>query len=226
MIQCLGIGLGGLTNSDPTGGDDDNYVPRGRVDGGEWGAKPLRFRTARTVRQVEQGREDGSLEYTESGSFSGNHLFRSPTILLCFWSFLGIAYVSSVLLQPAGIYDEGLIVTGAARILHGQVPYRDFYTGYPPGQFYTIAGAFKVFGTDLLAERVWGTLWRLAIIGFTVVLARAATPGQRPHLLPLICVGLYPVAIDGVEDALGPQCIHWFEIAVMMDAASNPLSRR
>ena len=31
---------------------------------------------------------------------------------------------------------------------------------------------------------------RLAIVGVDIVLARAAIPRQRPHLLPLICIGL------------------------------------
>jgi hypothetical protein len=107
-----------------------------------------------------------------------------------FWSVLAAAYCGALLTQAPGIYDEGLIVSGAARILHGQLPYRDFSTGYPPAQFYTIAGVFKVFGETLLAERVWDTLWRLAIVGLAIVLARAAIPEQRAHPVLLICIGL------------------------------------
>jgi hypothetical protein len=109
-----------------------------------------------------------------------------PTILASFWSFLAVVYLGSLATQPPGIYDEGLIVTGAERILHGQLPYRDFNTGYPPAQFYTIAGVFSVFGTTLLAERVWDTAWRLATVGMTIVLARATTGRQRANPLPLI----------------------------------------
>jgi 4-amino-4-deoxy-L-arabinose transferase-like glycosyltransferase len=65
-----------------------------------------------------------------------------------------------------------------------------FNTGYPPAQFYTIAGVFSVFGASLLAERIWDTVWRLAIVGLVIVLARAATPQQRAHPQPLVCVGL------------------------------------
>jgi hypothetical protein len=111
------------------------------------------------------------------------------------WSALAAAYFGALLTQPPGIYDEGLIVSGAERILHGQLPYRDFNTGYPPAQFYTIAGVFSVFGATLLAERIWDTVWRLAIIGLAVVLARAITPQQRAHPLPLICVGLITGAV-------------------------------
>jgi hypothetical protein len=34
-----------------------------------------------------------------------------------------------------GVYDEGLILTGAFRILNGDIPSRDFYVVYGPGQF-------------------------------------------------------------------------------------------
>ena len=40
-----------------------------------------------------------------------------------------------------GAYDEGILLTGADLILRGQLPYRDFYTNYPPGIFLLIAAA-------------------------------------------------------------------------------------
>jgi hypothetical protein len=46
------------------------------------------------------------------------------------------------------LYDEGLVVYGAARVMRGEVPYRDFWSMYGPGQFYLIAGLFKIFGTQ------------------------------------------------------------------------------
>jgi len=106
------------------------------------------------------------------------------------WLGLAIAYFGAVLLYQPGVYDEGLIVCGAERVAHGQVPYRDFYTGYPPAQFYTIAAVFRAFGTTLLAERVWDTLWRMAIVGLVYVLIGRAA-GRRPHPLPLICIGIF-----------------------------------
>jgi hypothetical protein len=117
------------------------------------------------------------------------------TIWTSLWLVLAAAYFGALLTQPPGIYDEGLIVSGAERILHGQLPYRDFNTGYPPAQFYTIAGVFSIFGATLLSERIWDTVWRLAIVGLAVVLARAITPQQRAHPLPLICVGLITGAV-------------------------------
>lgn len=67
------------------------------------------------------------------------------------WQFLALAGFLFVLLfismaPGVGQYDEALILDGALRVLHGQLPYRDFYTLYGPGQFYVLAGLFRVFG--------------------------------------------------------------------------------
>src|SRR5205807_9649423 len=88
---------------------------------------------------------------------------------------LTAAYIGVLLPFPPGIYDEGLIVCGAERILRGQHTYVDFMSGYPPGQFYTIALVFRVFGTGLLAERIWDSVWRLAMVAAAAWLTRALT---------------------------------------------------
>ena len=64
-------------------------------------------------------------------------------------------------------YDEGLVLFGAVRVLHGDVPYRDFYANYGPAQFYVLAGLFKVFGPSILVGRVWD----LVIKAMSVALA-------------------------------------------------------
>src|SRR5438552_1539090 len=49
-----------------------------------------------------------------------------------------------------GGQDEGIILQGSARILQGEIPYRDFFSFYTPGSYYLYAGLFKVFGISLL----------------------------------------------------------------------------
>jgi hypothetical protein len=51
------------------------------------------------------------------------------------------------------IYDEGVVVFGALRLLAGDVPHRDFWTMYPPGVFLLFAGVFELFGRSLFVER-------------------------------------------------------------------------
>jgi len=76
------------------------------------------------------------------------------------------------------VYDEGIPVYGAERILNGEVPYRDFWTIYAPGQFYVLAGLFKIFGSSLLAERLYDTAVRALVSGTVYLIAlRLASPG-------------------------------------------------
>jgi hypothetical protein len=48
----------------------------------------------------------------------------------------------------------GVSTVGAERVLHGEIPYRDFWTMYAPGQFYLLAGLFSLFGAYLMVEVV------------------------------------------------------------------------
>lgn len=76
------------------------------------------------------------------------------------WVRMVAEFLVAVLLQAlimgfhAWTYDEGLSLYGALRVLHGQIPYRDFWTMYPPGEFYLLAGIFHVFGVTVLCDRV------------------------------------------------------------------------
>src|SRR5258708_2813166 len=46
--------------------------------------------------------------------------------------------------RPINSYDEGLLLTDANLLLMGKVPFRDFYSNYPPGIFLVLAGIWKV----------------------------------------------------------------------------------
>src|SRR5215470_17178103 len=49
--------------------------------------------------------------------------------------------------------DEGIVLQGAQRILHGQVLYRDFFSYFTPGSYYWLALLFKVFGSSFMVAR-------------------------------------------------------------------------
>jgi hypothetical protein len=70
--------------------------------------------------------------------------------------FLGsLIYLALCSDQVVGAYDEGITLFGAERVLRGDVPHRDFYVLYGPGQFYVVAWLYKLFGTSVLVERAW-----------------------------------------------------------------------
>lgn len=69
--------------------------------------------------------------------------------------FLGAAALLLLASSPTiGVYDEGLVLTGALRVLHGEWPSRDFYANYAPAQFVLLAGVFALARVDSLAARL------------------------------------------------------------------------
>lgn len=70
---------------------------------------------------------------------------------------IGIVANRYLLRAPLNVYDEGIILVGAQRVLDGDVPYADFWSMYPPGPFYLLAGLFAIFGESVTVER-WADL--------------------------------------------------------------------
>jgi len=65
---------------------------------------------------------------------------------------------------PAAENDEGLTVAAPARLLHGELPQRDFYYPYSPGSVWVVAAADEVFGGTVGTERAVGMVYRLIIV--------------------------------------------------------------
>lgn len=80
--------------------------------------------------------------------------------------------------KSPNVYDEGILVYGATRVMNGEVPYRDFWTLYGPGQFYILAGLFRVFGISIVAERLWDRCIRAALALGIYVISRDLTSRQ------------------------------------------------
>jgi len=79
-------------------------------------------------------------------------------------------FLAPVALTGMEVYDEGIRVHGAERVMLGDVPYRDFYTLYGPAAFYWPAALFKLFGTHLFPVRMglvfWNALAATAVFAF------------------------------------------------------------
>ena len=84
-------------------------------------------------------------------------------------------------------YDEGFAMFGPTRILAGDIPYKDFWAIYPPGQFYAVAAIIQLFGPDLVNARIYDTLIRiLIVIGCYLLARRSASP--RLALLSVVVI--------------------------------------
>jgi hypothetical protein len=80
--------------------------------------------------------------------------------LLCAALLLSFALAIAYPRWRAGMdwRDEGLLAYGAVRVMHGEIPQRDFVSVQPPLSFYTVAGIFRVCGTSLVSLRAFGLL--------------------------------------------------------------------
>jgi len=86
--------------------------------------------------------------------------------------------------------DEGTIVYGAVRIIHGQVFARDFFEVMGPGSFYWLAAFFKLFGATFLAERICLYVTSLGTFLSMYFLSRRVC-GRYRLLPPVLLVGVY-----------------------------------
>jgi hypothetical protein len=101
-----------------------------------------------------------------------------PIVLL----IAGLAFLFTRIGQPPAIYDEGLTLVGADRILLGEVPFRDFWHTHPPGQIWLTAALFRFAGESMMALRVLDAvvkvLLALSVWGWAVRLGLARTAGS------------------------------------------------
>jgi hypothetical protein len=94
---------------------------------------------------------------------------------------VGLLWQRPGLFAALNIYDEGIILFGASRIMRGELPYRDFWTQYSPGQYYVLAGLFSIVGKSVLAARWWDILTR-ALLALAFAALAARTAGTRSAL--------------------------------------------
>lgn len=73
------------------------------------------------------------------------------------------------------LFDEGTLLTGAKRLIHGEIPYRDFWTIYPPLNFITLGAAFQVFGENIYVERFFHLIISLTGLASIYWLLRSKT---------------------------------------------------
>ncbi|HTU51121.1 MAG TPA: glycosyltransferase family 39 protein [Acidobacteriaceae bacterium] len=86
--------------------------------------------------------------------------------------------------------DEGTLVYGAVRIIHGQVFARDFFEVMGPGTFYWLALFFKLFGVSFFAARVCLFVTSLGTLMLMYFLSRRIC--SRYQVLPaVILVAVY-----------------------------------
>ena len=93
-----------------------------------------------------------------------------------------VLFVLGVLLSGLSIrwginpHDEGLMLQAGERIADGQLPYRDFYANYGPGQYFLIGGLDGLFGPSLMTWRIVRVLLDAGVAVLAYVLVRRDAP--------------------------------------------------
>jgi hypothetical protein len=75
--------------------------------------------------------------------------------------------------------DEGLILTGAMRVSNHDLPYRDFWTQYGPGEVVLLSLLFHLFPSGIIATRVVDIAFKIALIGFAFAFSRQVSQSKQ-----------------------------------------------
>ncbi|HWG16871.1 MAG TPA: hypothetical protein VN678_03345 [Acidobacteriaceae bacterium] len=109
--------------------------------------------------------------------------------------------------------DQNQFFGRAVRILHGQVPYRDFFAFVTPGTEYLFAGGFRVFGVHAWVISAWSVITGLAFCWILTYLARQILPAALKFLPALLFVVF---VYNGSPDLTH----HWFSTLAALCAAA------
>lgn len=108
---------------------------------------------------------------------------RLDVLVPCAVFLAGFAYLYAFLRLGWFMEDEGVLYYQYLRVFHGQVPYRDFFTGYPPLVYYLHAWAFRLCGVSIQVLRVvMAIVNALTAAGLYAVTRRVA--GRGAALIP------------------------------------------
>src|SRR5437899_2194000 len=126
-----------------------------------------------------------------------------------------VALIASAVCAPVFRYvlwlgDEGVLLHGAARILGGEVLYRDFFEVLPPGSFLIITAWMKLFGAGFASVRVLA-VGVIAVIAALLYAAARLSSDNRP-LAALLSIA-WAVRVPWENSH------HWFTTAASMAAA-------
>ena len=124
--------------------------------------------------------------------------------LLAFLYAAGVLISAFTVLRGIDPFDEGLILSAAARVADGQLPYQDFSWPYGPAHPYLLAGASELFGESLL----WWRIARVAcdagvaLLVFVLVFRAVGVRWALAAWLCAACAMAQPVSANPFPPAL------------------------
>ncbi|HET8647861.1 MAG TPA: hypothetical protein VFO85_20350, partial [Vicinamibacteria bacterium] len=126
------------------------------------------------------------------------------------------------------VFDEPYILVGAERVLRGEVPFRDFYALYPPGQYFAVAGLFGLFGVKAQVLRLYCVAVR-ALIGALLYDAARQAAGRAAAAICWLLATLWLVWTEfygyPMFAALALVLVAFALLRFDVDAARRPRAR-
>src|SRR5262249_11804552 len=104
-----------------------------------------------------------------------------------------------LLRRPGPVMEEGFMLVFPERVLAGAVPNVDFLHLYGPGSLWVLAGVYKLLGTNLVVERLFGLLQQAGVVFGVYLLARRW--GRRvgvPSALLSVIIMLPPLGLSAL----------------------------
>jgi len=114
------------------------------------------------------------------------------------------ALCSPFIFAVSWLSDEGILLSGADRMLHGDRLYLDFFELLPPGGFVITAAWFAVAGISLPSARILAILAIAAVVCFTYLACRLVC--QRASYAALVVIA-WVVLTQGFWTQVSH---HWF----------------
>ncbi len=117
----------------------------------------------------------------------------------------GLAYLFLGFDYGLNIYDEAIGIYGAERVALGDIPYKDFWTLYAPGNFYLMAALMSVFGWSIISERII-TILIIYLCCLLIYVISSKVFGRKKALLPfaiaIVWCGFAPMYGRAIPPAL------------------------
>ena len=107
-------------------------------------------------------------------SFGRDTIATSLTILflVMICGYVAVNIVSS-LAVPVGKFDESIPLVDGMLILRGYTPNLDFYSFYPPLNFYLNAALFRLLGRTIIAVRIFGAITFVGVLALAMSFYRS-----------------------------------------------------
>jgi len=140
-------------------------------------------------------------------SGGANRIYLKADYAICGFIFV-FSLIYHLILYDKGVpyLDEGFILALSDRVLHGEIPHRDFFLRMSPGAIYFNALIFRVFGATILVER-------------TLTLVLASVTASIFYLLARIRLSFF-FSIAATLLLLGWQFPFWFQASYSWYAMS------